>query len=362
MAKLSAEAKRALMTAKASVKKDYGDEVILDTSVDRSYKTFSTGSAIIDDAIGIKGKSGFPLGRIIEIYGPESSGKTSISMSAVAQAQKEYPDRMVLFIDAEHAFNLEYAKLFGVNTDEDSFMFVQPESAEQALNIIRKMTQTTAFSCIVLDSIASMSTDAQLGKTAEEKTMGALAGVLSPELTKIKTDLSKTDTTLILINQTRDKVSSYGGGETTPGGNAPRFYASIRIRVSKTDTITDANKEVIGQELKIVFKKNKVGTPFKEVVTRLIFGQGFDFESEFVSIAEKKGIIKRGGAWYSWTNSKGQPEKHQGLVRAANYMKANQDEFLYIKKLVQENQMQVAQNTSIEEMTDDDPDLSGDDE
>lgn len=282
-------------------------------------------------------------------------------MSAVAQAQKEYPDRMVLYIDAEHAFNLDYAKLFGVNTDEDSFMFVQPESAEQALNIIRTMTQTSAFSCVVLDSIASMSTDAQLGKSAEEKTMGALAGVLSPELTKIKTDLSRTNTTLILINQTRDKVSSYGGGETTPGGNAPRFYASIRLRVSKVDTITDSNKEVIGQELKIVFKKNKVGTPFKEVTTRLIFGQGFDFESEFVTIAAAKGIITKGGAWYSWTNSKGQPEKHQGLVRAANYMKANQDEFLYIKGLVQANQTQVAQNTSPEEMQDDDLDLSEED-
>lgn len=137
---------------------------------------------------------------------PESSGKTSVAMSSVAQAQKEYPDRMVLYIDAEQAFNLEYAQLFGVDTSEDSFMFVQPESAEQAMDVMRKMCQTTAFSCIVLDSIASMATEAQLGKDAAEKTMGSLAGVLSPELTKLKTDLSKTDTTLILINQTREKI------------------------------------------------------------------------------------------------------------------------------------------------------------
>lgn len=358
MAKLSPEAKRALMTAKASVKKSYGEEAILDTKAVRVYKTFSTGSAIIDDAIGIKGKSGFPLGRIIEIYGPESSGKTSIAMSAVACAQKEFPDRMVLFVDAEQAFDLEYAKLFGVDTSEESFMFVQPDSAEMALNIIRTMAQTQAFSCIVLDSIASMATEAQLGKSAEEKTMGALAGVLSPELAKIKTDLNKTDTTLILINQTREKVGSYGGGETTPGGAAPRFYASIRIRVSKTDTITDENKEAIGQELKIVFKKNKVGTPFKEVATRLLFGKGFDFQTEFVTIAEKKGIIHKGGAWYSWDNSKGQKEKHQGLVRAANYLKSSPEEFEFIKKLVAENSTIVAKDLPPEEQLEDEVDLS----
>lgn len=358
MAKLSPEAKRALMTAKASVKKQYGDEAILDTTADRSYKTFSTGSAVIDDAIGIKGKSGFPLGRIIEIYGPESSGKTSIAMSAIACAQKEYPEKMVLFIDAEQAFNLEYAKSFGVDISEDALMFVQPDSAEMALNIIRTMSQTSAFSCIVLDSIAAMSTEAQLGKGAEEKTMGALAGVLSPELAKIKTDLNKTDTTLILINQTREKVGGYGGGETTPGGNAPRFYASIRLRISKTDVITDANKEPIGQELKIMFKKNKVGIPFREVATRLIFSKGFDFESEFVTIAEKKGLIKKGGAWYSWNNSKGAPEKHQGLVRAANYLKDNPDEFLYIKGLVEANATVVAGAASLADQVDDEPDLS----
>lgn len=130
------------------------------------------------------------------------------------------------------------------------------------------------------------------------------------------------------------------------------------MRVSRIDTIADANKNIIGQEMKIVFKKNKVGTPFKEVSTRLIFGKGFDFQTEFVTIAEKKGIISRGGAWYSWTNSKGQPEKHQGLVRAANYLKDNEDEFLYIKKLVEENAVSIAEDIPLEEQVDDEVDLS----
>lgn len=131
------------------------------------------------------------------------------------------------------------------------------------------------------------------------------------------------------------------------------------MRVSRIDTITDpATKDVIGQEMKVVFKKNKVGTPFKEVSTRLIFGQGFDFQTEFVTIAEKKGIINRGGAWYSWTNSKNQPEKHQGLVRAANYLKDNEDEFIHLKKLVEESKVQVAKDVAIEEQETDEVDYS----
>ena len=204
---LDAEKRRAVMAARKSIEKKYGNEVIYDTSIVKTYEVISTGSAVIDDAIGIKPLSGFPRGRIVEIYGPEASGKTSICMSAVAQAQKQYPDLMVLYIDTEQAFDLKYAKKFGVNVEQDVFMFVQPDSAEQSLQIMREMAATGAFSLIVLDSVAAMATDAQLGKNADEKTMGSLAGVLSPELAKIKTVLGKTNTTGIFINQIREKVS-----------------------------------------------------------------------------------------------------------------------------------------------------------
>lgn len=339
---LSSEAKRAIAAAMRSIEKKYGDEVFLDTKKPKAYETISTGSAIIDDAIGIIGKSGLPKGRIIEIYGPESSGKTSISMSAVAAAQRENPDQMVLYVDAEQAFNLVYAQKFGIDVSPDKFMITQPDSAEQALQVIREMAATGAFSLVVLDSVASMATESQLAKAADEKTMGALAGVMSPELTKIKTVLNKTGTIGIFINQTREKVSSYGGGETTPGGKALPFYASLRIRVSKIDQIVDpTTKDVIGQELKIDFKKNKVGTPYKVVTTKLIFGKGFDFESEYVQIAEKKGIIHKGGAWYSWTDSTGTLVKFQGEVRASNHLKQNPAELDHLKALIQQSTVQI---------------------
>lgn len=332
---LDSEKKRALLAARRSIEKKYGNEVIYDTSVVRNFDVISTGSAVIDDAIGIKPRSGVVRGRILEVYGPEGAGKSSICMSIVAQAQKELPELMVLYIDAEQAFSLPYAQKFGIDISPEAFMFVQPDSAEQALQTMRELIDTGAFSVVVLDSVASLSTEAQLGKAADEKTMGSLAGVLSPELTKIKNSLSKTNTVGIFVNQIREKIGSYGGGETTPGGRALPYYSSLRIRVSKVDSITEG-KNVIGQELKIDFKKNKVGTPFKVVTTKLIYGQGFDFESEYVSIAEGKGIIKRGGAWYSWIGLNGDannPLKFQGALRVAAFFKQNKEEFEYIKKL-----------------------------
>lgn len=243
---------------------------------------------------------------------------------------------MVLYLDAEQAASLPYMQRFGIDTNPDKFMFAQTESAEMTLQVMREMIDTGAFSLVVLDSIASMATEAQLGKASDEKTMGSLAGVLSPELTKIKTSLAKTNTACILINQTRQNISSYGGGETTPGGNAPSFYASLRLRVSKVDLITEG-KDIIGQELKIDFKKNKIGTPFKVVTTKLLFGKGFDFEYEYVSIAESKGIITRGGAWYSWIGKNGTELKFQGAVKTAEFFKNNIEEFEYIKELCQKD-------------------------
>lgn len=329
------DALRALQSATQKLKKRYGDEVVVDTKSVKKYEVISSGSAIIDDAIGIQGESGFPLGRMVEIYGPESSGKSSLCMALVAQAQKKYPEKFVLYIDAEHAFNLEYAQKFGVDTSPDSFMFAQPESAEEALEVFNTYAESGAFSVIVLDSVAAMATEAQLSKAMDEKTMGSLAGVLSPGLTKIKSTLSRTNTLGVFVNQVRENLGMFTSGETTPGGKALRFYASLRIRVSKKDLITDpVTKETIGQDLKIDFKKNKVGTPYKVVETKLIFGKGFDYEAEYVDIAIAKGLIAKGGAWLSWLSAKGEALKFQGKLNAALFLKNNPDEFEYIKQLV----------------------------
>ncbi len=329
------DALRALQSATQKLKKRYGDEVVVDTKAVKKYEVVSTGSAIIDDAIGIVGESGFPLGRIIEIYGPESSGKSSLCMAVVAQAQKKYPEKMVLYIDAEHAFNLEYAKKFGIDTDPNAFMFCQPESAEEALEIFNTYAETGAFSVIVLDSVAAMATEAQLAKAMDEKTMGSLAGVMSPGLTKIKSTISRTNTLGIFVNQVRENLGMFTSGETTPGGKALRFYASLRIRVSKKDLIVDpVTKETIGQDLKIDFKKNKVGTPYKVVETKLIFGQGFDYESEYLDIGVSKGIVNKGGAWLNWLSSEGDVLKFQGKLNASTFLKSNPLEFEYLKALI----------------------------
>lgn len=342
--------KRAFLAASAKLKKKYGDEVVVDTKVKRAYEVISTGSAIIDYAIGIEGQSGYPLGRLVEVYGPESSGKSSICMAACASAQRTYPDKYICYIDAEQAFSLEYAKKFGIDVESDQFIFTQPSSAEEALEIMNTYAESGVFSLIVLDSVASMATEAQLSKAMDEKTMGSLAGVLSPGLTKIKNSLAKTKTLGLFVNQVREKVGSYGGGETTPGGRSLPFYASIRIRVSKTDTITDPNtKEVIGQDLKIDFKKNKVGTPYKVVATKLIFGKGFDYESEYVDIATEQGVIKKGGAWFSWLDSQGAEVSLQGKLKVANYFKDNPEEFKYIISLSQSKEL-VLQELSQEEI------------
>lgn len=337
--KISPEALRLLNEAKKNIKKKYGEEAFLDTANPRAYQTISTGSAIIDDAIGIKGKSGFPKGRIVEIFGPEASGKTSLAMSAIASAQREDPDKLVLIVDAEQAFDLNYAKLFGIDIDPDRLIFCQPGCAEEALEILQTMGETGLFSIMLLDSIPAMATKAQLEKAPDEKTMGALAGVLSVELNKLKTICNKTDTILICINQIRSKVGFVlGSAETTPGGKALPYYSSLRIRISKTDSITDSSKNVIGQSLNIKFIKNKVGTPFRVVTTDLIFGQGYNFELEYLKIAAKKSIINKGGAWYSWITSDGTETKHQGEVRAQEFLKNNPQELEHLKKLVEASQ------------------------
>ena len=322
------DALRALQNAKNKLKKKME---INDTTETSPLEVVSTGSAIIDDATGV---GGIATGRMYEIYGLESSGKSSICYSIVAQFQKAFPDRIVAYIDAEHAVSLSYAKQFGI--DLDNLDFQQPTTAEECLEIIETYSQTGAVSLIILDSIAAMLTKAQLEKGIDEKTMGSLAGVLSPGLTRIKTTLSNTNTTLICVNQVRSNIGMFVSGETTPGGHAVRFYSSMRIRVAKKDVITEGDKPV-GQNLSIVFKKNKLGTPFQTVETKLLFGKGFDFHAEYFDIAVAKGIITRGGAWYNWVDSKGEAIKFQGKPNCVFHLKNHDEELAYIQKLIKES-------------------------
>ena len=319
------EALKALQLAKNKLKKKME---INDSTDPTPLEVVSTGSAIIDDATGI---GGIATGRMYEIFGLESSGKSSICYSLVHQFQKAYPDKMVAYIDAEHAVSLEYAKQFGV--DMELLDFQQPTTAEECLEIIDTYAATGAVSLIVLDSIASMLTKAQLEKAIDEKTMGSLAGVLSPALTRIKTTCANTNTTLVCVNQVRSNIGMFVSGETTPGGHAVRFYSSMRLRIAKKDTITEG-EEPVGQVLEIQFKKNKLGAPFKIIRTILLFGKCFDYHAEYFDIAVAKGLIKKGGAWMSWINSQGELVKFQGKPNAVFYLKNDEKELEHIKNLV----------------------------
>lgn len=337
------EALKALKLAKNKLAKKYD---IMDNVEVKPLTVVTTGSAIIDDATGI---GGLATGRLYEMFGLESSGKSSSMYSVVAQFQKAFPDKFVAYIDTEQAVNLQYMAQFGVDTNELEFQ--QPETAEEALEIINTYAQTGVFSLIVLDSIAAMQTKAQLEKTMEDKTIGSLSGVLSPGLTKIKTTCKKTDTTLFLINQVRDKITMLGAmGYSTPGGHAPKFYSSIRMEVKKKDTVTDANGDAIGIEVEITFKKNKLGVPFKVIRTRIMFGKGFDFEAEYFDMAVAKKIVNKAGAWMDWISSTGEKIKVQGRLNGINLLRTNTKEFEYLKDLVKNHEIKsVSETLSLEE-------------
>jgi recombination protein RecA len=236
---------------------------------------------------------------------PNSSGKTSIATSICVQAQKAYPDKAVAYIDIEQAFSPKYAQCFGLDLSEDKFLFCQPTSAEEACEIAEHLAASGACSVIIYDSIGGSLTQAQLEKGVDEATMGSLAKIMSIGSNKIKNACAATGTVCIFLNQVYDNIGSYGGGEKTKGGNSVPFFASIRLRVARRELIADPlTKEIIGQDIAIKFIKNKVGTPYKELTTKLIFGKGFDFISELVDLCVTQDLINKGGAWYAFESYK----------------------------------------------------------
>lgn len=304
---------KALENAKNIIKKKWGAEAFV-SATPRDYEVIPFGSMIVDNATGI---GGIPLGRIVEIYGPPSSGKTSMSTSLAVQAQLKYPDKAVAFVDMEQAFSPAYAKLFGLDLSEDKFIFAQPQSAEEGLEIVEMLALSGGCSLIIYDSVGASLTQAQIEKGMDENTMGSLAKIMSLGMNKIKNAASQTQTVCVFLNQIYSNIGSYGGGEKTKGGGSLPFVASIRIRVAKRELIADPiSKEIIGQDIELKFIKNKVGTPYQTVNTKLIFGKGFDFVSELVDICVQQGLINKGGAWYSFDTFKLQGK--QAVVNVFN--------------------------------------------
>lgn len=297
------------------------------------YEVVSFGSASIDDASGINGVA---RGKIYEIYGQNSSGKSSICYSICAQFQKAFPELCVGYIDPEQAVHLKYMSSFGVDLDPEKLLVANPEVAEHGLQLLQDLAETGAFSLLIYDSIPSAPTQAQVDKQFDENTMGELARLLSKSVNQIKNAAANTNTTVIFINQVRKNLGSYGSPDTTPGGNAVPFYASVRMLVKKKDLITDNNKEIIGQEIEVHFKKNKLGQPYQDTATKLFFNKGFDRVNELVTIGIKHKIIMQGGAWYNWMDKEGNVIKAQGSIKMVDHFKNNPNDLVILQEQILE--------------------------
>ena len=274
----------------------------------------STGSIALDIALGI---GGLPRGRVIEIYGPEASGKTTLALQVVAEIQKQ--KGTAAFIDAEHALDVAYAKRIGVNTDD--LLISQPDSGEQALDITEILVRSAAVDIVVIDSVAALVPRAEIEGEMGDAHMGLQARLMSQALRKLTATISKSMTTVIFINQIRQKIGiMFGNPETTTGGNALKFYASVRLDIRRIASIKDG-QEVVGNRTRVKIVKNKLAPPFKEVEFDIIFGQGISREGDVVDLGTDMGIIERAGTWYSY----GESRIGQGRENAKDFLKKHPD-------------------------------------
>lgn len=291
--------KTALDGALKQIEKKYGAGAVmrLGQSKTLNVDAIPTGSMTLDMALGI---GGVPRGRIVEIYGPESSGKTTVALSIIAQAQKM--DGEVAFIDVEHALDPVYAQALGVNIE--NLLVSQPDSGEQALEIAEALIRSGAIDVIVLDSIAAMTTRAEIDGEMGDLHVGQLARLMSQAMRKLTAAISKSNCVAIFINQIREKIGvMYGNPETTPGGRALKFYSSVRIEVRKGEVIKSGN-EIIGASTKCKVVKNKVAPPFKECTFDMMYGQGISRTGEVLDLAVELDIVKKGGSWFSYKDQK----------------------------------------------------------
>ena len=311
---VSDERNKALKLAIEKIEKDFGKGAImkLGDKPSVSVETIPTGALALDVALGV---GGIPRGRIIEIYGPESSGKTTLAQHIVAECQKR--GGIAAFVDAEHALDPEYARNLGVNVDE--LLISQPDTGEQALDITEELVRSGAVDIIVVDSVAALVPKAEIEGSMEDQQMGLQARLMSQALRKLTATVARSNTLIIFINQIRMKLGvMFGNPETTTGGNALKFYASVRMDIRRVGAIKDKD-EVIGSQTRVKIVKNKVAPPFKTVDFDIMYGEGISKTGELIDLGVKSGIIEKAGAWFSYNGDK----IGQGRENAKRYLMEN---------------------------------------
>jgi len=332
----NSDRKRALEAALSQIDRAFGKGSVMKLGgrdLGLATDAVSTGSLGLDIALGI---GGLPRGRVIEIYGPESSGKTTLALHAVAEAQKK--GGIAAYIDAEHALDPTYAKKLGVDIDE--MLISQPDTGEQALEITDTLVRSGGVDIIVIDSVAALTPKAELEGEMGDSLPGLQARLMSQALRKLTASISKSNTIVIFINQIRMKIGvMFGNPETTTGGNALKFYSSVRLDIRRIGAIKDKD-EVVGNQTRVKVVKNKVAPPFKQVEFDIMYGVGVSKTGELVDLGVKAGIVEKSGSWYSYDGSR----IGQGRESAKSFLAANPEIATSIEKAIRANAGQIGQN------------------